>query len=108
MKLNGVEIKTPQEFNVQLEKVKRNEARTASGRLVVEDRGQKLMFSFKYNYLKGTDLDVIRGILENTYIELEEQGIIYEVATTGISFTYYMKLETESIYSDVEFELIER
>ena len=108
MKLNNVEIKTPQEFNIQSEKVKRNERRTASGRLVAEDRGQKRVFSFKYNYLKGTDLDVIRGILEDTYVELEEQGIVYEVATTGISYKHYMKLETEEIYTDVEFELIER
>ncbi len=108
MKINDTIIKTPQDFNIKIEKIKRISKRTASGRMVAEDRGQKRTFVFSYSYLKESDFDTLRTLLSDTFVDFEYESETIETMTSDIDYKIYMKTSNGFVYTDVGFELIER
>ena len=112
MKLDGVQIKKPTEFEIERFNLTKS-GRVASGKMKIELIAKKRKFYFSYEVISSTDLIPIINIVDGTKmffpIEYEENNII-KTATVyaGALKTPKLREGSKWYWRNVTFDLIEQ
>ena len=111
--IDETEIATPTKFDISHFNITKA-TRTADGTMVMDLIARKMKFTFKYDYIIGTSLDLILSLIHEgdlffdlTFIKNNTE-YTKTVYVGEIKYTEGFTQTGQEVYKDLEFNLIEQ